>query len=219
MLKMGVFGGTFDPIHLGHLAVAREVREKLALDRILFVPAGEPPHRRPPILSATNRLALVRLAIEGEPGFDLSDLEIRRAGPSFTVDTLSGLQETYRNDELFLILGLDAFQDFSGWREPDRIAAIAHLVVVSRPGFSFEGLSGTAALSGLASSELGRLDSGTIDRIEKTSASGRRLILLAVTHLPISASAIRAALSGRLSAKSILPPAVESYIIKHNLFR
>ena len=132
MSRVGVFGGTFDPVHVGHLAIANDALDELSLDRIYFVPARRSPLKREaPIASAGDRLAMLTAATRGDPRFRVSPLEIDREGPSFTVDTLEALRG---EGELFLILGSDAYADFERWREPARIRELATIVLAARPG-------------------------------------------------------------------------------------
>jgi len=133
-VRIGILGGTFDPIHLGHLAAARAARDCARLDRVLFVPAAVPPHRPATVADPEQRIEMCRLAIDDEKGFEVSDIEVRRNGVSYTVDTLRELRRLYPGDELFLILGWDAAKLFSTWREPDAIRRLASLVIVTRPG-------------------------------------------------------------------------------------
>lgn len=218
-MRLGVFGGTFDPIHNGHLAVAAEVCEALDLDRVIFVPAGDPPHRSTPVLAARHRLELVRRAIADDPRFELSDLEIRRPGRSYTIDTLEALALARPESEFFLIFGLDAFLTFDSWRDPERIMQRAHLVVVSRPGQAFAQLAGRAPLRKVSAAALAALDAGRQPRLEQPLPSGHRLTLLPVAPHDISATAIRAHLSGRERVTNILPASVESYIIQNELYQ
>jgi nicotinate-nucleotide adenylyltransferase len=130
--RVGVFGGTFDPVHVGHLAIANAALEELLLDWIYFVPARRSPLKQgAPIASAEDRLVMLTAATAGEPRFRVSELELDRKGPSFTVDTLDALR---REGELFLILGSDAYADFARWREPGRIRDLATVVLAARPG-------------------------------------------------------------------------------------
>jgi len=131
--RVGVFGGTFDPPHLGHTSVAAEVMEALELDRLLWVPAGTPPHKRSrPVTPAEVRRRMVAAAIAQHPGFELCDLELARGGISYTVDTLRELSSAHPGWSLFLILGADLMADFASWREPDAIRRMAQLVAISR---------------------------------------------------------------------------------------
>ena len=135
MTRVGVFGGTFDPVHVGHLAIAHAALESVPLDRVLFVLAKRSPLKeRGPVASEGDRLRMLELAVAGEPRFAVSRLELDRDGPSYTVDTLERLAHLDRKDELFLILGSDAIADLPRWKDPDRIARLATLVVAERPG-------------------------------------------------------------------------------------
>ncbi|HEV3231279.1 MAG TPA: nicotinate (nicotinamide) nucleotide adenylyltransferase [Candidatus Dormibacteraeota bacterium] len=132
--RIGVLGGTFDPVHRGHLEVARQVRETLGLDLVLLMPVAAPPHRPAPLTAPADRLALIRAAVEGEPGLEAGDLEVLRGGVSYTAETLRELAAAHPGAELFLLLGWDAARDFASWREPEAIAALARLVVFNRSG-------------------------------------------------------------------------------------
>jgi nicotinate-nucleotide adenylyltransferase len=131
-MRIGVFGGTFDPVHVGHLAIANAALEELGLDRVFFVPARRSPLKsEAPIAAAEDRLAMLAAAIAGEPRFRVSPIELDRKGPSFTVDTLEALRG---EGELFLILGSDAYSEFEHWRDPLRIRSLATIVLAARPG-------------------------------------------------------------------------------------
>jgi nicotinate-nucleotide adenylyltransferase len=130
--RIGIFGGTFDPIHVGHLAIANAALDELALDRVFFVPARRSPLKQDgPIASAEDRIAMLAAAIADEPRFRVSSVELDRKGPSFTLDTLEALRG---EGDLFLILGSDAYADFERWREPARIRDLATIVLAARPG-------------------------------------------------------------------------------------
>jgi nicotinate-nucleotide adenylyltransferase len=130
--RIGIFGGTFDPVHVGHLAIANAALEELGLDRIIFVPAQHSPLKQEgPLASANDRLAMLEAVTRDEPRFGVSRLEIDRPGPSYTVDTLQALRD---KGELFLIIGSDAYADFERWRDPARIRSLATVVVAARPG-------------------------------------------------------------------------------------
>jgi nicotinate-nucleotide adenylyltransferase len=134
--RIGVFGGSFNPIHIGHLLIAEEARTRLGLDRVVFVPAGAPPHKSVRGLApARDRLAMVRASIRGNAGFAASDAEVRRPGRSYTVDTLEAMRKAARGRaRLFLIVGEDSVADLPGWRDPRRILRLASLAVATRPG-------------------------------------------------------------------------------------
>jgi nicotinate-nucleotide adenylyltransferase len=133
--RIGILGGTFDPIHVGHLVAAQAVRETLELDRILLIPSGTPPHKdEDSVSSASVRLRMVRAAVAGDPWFEVADLELRREGPSYTVDTLRALTEAHPATAYFLIMGSDQWRKFGEWRDPWAISSLATLVVMTRNG-------------------------------------------------------------------------------------
>jgi len=133
-VRIGVLGGTFDPIHEGHLAAAQAAMDCANLDRVLFVPSATPPHRGPALADAEQRIAMTRLAIAGEPRFEVSDVEVRRGAISYTADTLRELQQLHPGDELFLILGWDAAKLLPTWHEPEEVRRLASILIVTRPG-------------------------------------------------------------------------------------
>ena len=210
--RTAVFGGSFNPIHTGHLLLADEVLELLALDRVLFVPAAMPPHKAPATLaSASDRYAMVALAVGTHPRFEVSDVEVRRTGPSYTVDTLEALSAT--GDVLHLVIGSETFLDLLSWREPRRIAELARLVVVPRAGSLFDPESDAAqkvvreiGLDGFARGGGGR-------------APDRRVLIAAVTSLPISASDLRARVREGRSLAYRMPEAVAAYVRARGLYR
>ena len=210
--RTAVFGGSFNPIHTGHLLLADEVLELLALDRVLFVPAAMPPHKAPATLaSASDRYAMVALAVGTHPRFEVSDVEIRRTGPSYTVDTLEALSAT--GDVLHLLIGSETFLDLLSWREPRRIAELAGLVVVPRAGSLFDPESDAAqkvvreiGLDGFARAGGGR-------------APDRRVLIAGVTSLPISASDLRARVREGRSLAYRMPEAVAAYVRARGLYR
>jgi nicotinate-nucleotide adenylyltransferase len=150
-VKVGLLGGTFDPIHLGHLRAAETAREGLGLERVAFVPAGVPPHRGAPQASAIDRYAMAALATACQPAFVVSDMELCREGPSYTVDTLRAWRRARPEDELVLLLGSDAYAEMSGWREVDALRALCEVAVLARPGEAREpGGTGALRLAGPA---------------------------------------------------------------------
>jgi nicotinate-nucleotide adenylyltransferase len=134
LMRLGLFGGTFDPIHMGHLILAESCREACALDRVWFVVAGAPPHKPGERTSVADRLEMVRIAIAGHPAFEVSDLETRRPGPHYSVETIEQVHRERPDDALFFLIGADSLADLPQWREPGRIASMATVVVVDRPG-------------------------------------------------------------------------------------
>jgi len=193
MRRIGLFGGTFDPPHLGHLALAEWARARLGLERVVFMPAGRPPHKRGrPLTAAAHRLAMTRLAARGNAAFAVSDLEARRRGPSFTVDTLRALRARHPGARLYLLMGADSLADFPTWREPGAIARLATLVVAARP--------------------LGA-------RPEPRTGPTARVVMLDNPVLAISSSALRARARAGRSLRYLVPDAVAAYVARHRLYR
>jgi len=199
-MKLGVLGGTFDPIHNGHLAVADEVRKRLELDEILFVPAGQPWLKAgKPLTEAEHRMEMVRLAIADRPYYKLSTMEIDREGPSYTVDTMSELKNQRADeDELFFILGWDSLAELPEWREPERIIRLCQLVAVPRPGYPRPDL-----------------------KVLESSIPGlnERVTVLDKPTVDISASDIRERVAKGLSISGLVPDAVARYIRENGLYR
>ncbi|MBC7839176.1 MAG: nicotinate (nicotinamide) nucleotide adenylyltransferase [Nitrospiraceae bacterium] len=219
-LRLGLLGGSFNPVHNGHLAIARQTREALGLDQILFIPTSHPPHKPNGSLApAQDRYEMVRLAIDSEPASAISDVEIRRPGKSYSIDTVRLLQQEYgAQTQLFFLIGLDAFLDFPSWREPQTLLELCRFVILSRPGLSFRSLSTVARLPPIPYPSLADLDADRISRIEAPIGT-QGLICLKLPPCAISASDIRARIRQGLSAANLLPPVVESYILHHHLYQ
>src|SRR5260370_2623629 len=132
-MRLGIFGGTFDPIHIGHIAAAGAAMECAHVDRVIFIPSAQPPHRAAATAPAEDRLAMTNLAMQREPRFEVSDVEVTRGGRSYTADTLAELAREHPSDELFLILGWDAARLFRTWHQPDRVSKPSSAVIVDRP--------------------------------------------------------------------------------------
>lgn len=205
---IGILGGTFDPVHHGHLRPALEVYESLGLSELRFVPCRVPPHRAPPEAPAHHRLAMVERAIAGVPGFRVDARELSRPGPSFTVDTLSELRaEIGPGCPLLLVMGMDAFAGLPGWHRWREIAQLAHVVVAHRPG--------TAPAMGSPYFEL----AAATDSVAVLRNAGRgRVFLQPVTQLDISATGIRECLRAGRSPRFLLPGSVRDYIAEHRLY-
>jgi nicotinate-nucleotide adenylyltransferase len=218
---LGLLGGSFNPIHNGHVAIAGLVRDKLRLDRVLFIPAGDPPHKRDGSLApAKDRYEMVRLAIAGTPSFDLSDIEVRRTGKSYSIETIRALERQFGpSTELYFIIGLDAFLDFHNWKAPLELLQACRFVVVPRPGQSFQSLAKMPLLPELDSHALARLDTGELTRLDIPIPSCRDIICLPIPLCATSASDIRQRIRRRATLANMLPPPVESYILHHRLYQ
>jgi nicotinate-nucleotide adenylyltransferase len=200
--SVGVLGGTFDPIHIGHLAAAEEVREALGLESVLFVPAGIPPHKPDRLISAPHhRLAMVELAIAGNPAFEVSRVELDRTGPSYTVDTLDALSGAVDGGpprDLTLILSAESFRGLPSWQQAEKILRLARLAIVPR--------------GGLAPPGKGWLQ-------EHFPGIEARIVELDAPRLRLSATDIRARVAAGRSIRYLVPDAVIGYIEDHDLYR
>jgi nicotinate-nucleotide adenylyltransferase len=215
-LPIGVFGGTFDPIHRGHLELAREVRKALTLASVRVIPAGDPPHRAAPVATAVQRLAMVELAVEGIDGLVADRREIDRPGRSYTVLTLASLRDEFATQPLALIVGADAFAGLPAWHRWTEIFTLAHVVVVARPGQSLED-----SMPELLRREwVPRLVS---DPARLGTSPAGLILVQSITPHDISASSIRAQLArgaaGIAAVRGLLPPAVLAYIDRNQLYR
>lgn len=192
--RIGVYGGTFDPIHQTHLDIAQAALIQAGLDRVLFVVSATPPHKRHLVhVSAEDRFALVQAALTrlGEPGFEASRIEIDRGGPSYTVDTLRALRAAHPDAELSLIIGADALVDLPRWHDPEGILTLAHLLVAPRPGFAPEALP--ELLHG-------------------------RYTMLGFTETPVSSTEVRAALARGDNPESLVPPGAAALVCEKGLY-
>lgn len=203
-MRIGILGGTFDPVHLGHLLIAEESRVMLGLDRVLFVPAGRPWLKEgQPLSEACHRVRMVELAIASNSHFHVVRNEVDRDGLSYTVDTLEEMgSELPPDSEFYFILGLDAFESFHRWKEPERILELCRLVVVSRPGYAEEERDQVMA------------------RYWARYGDGRdRISLLPVHNVDFSATEIRRRAAEGVSFRYQVPEAVEAYILEQGLYR
>ena len=197
--RIGILGGTFDPPHVGHLWLATLAADALGLDRVLFMPAAQPPHKRGRRMSsAADRLLLTRLAIAGDPLFELCPLEMERPGPSFTVDSVSELLRMYRGSRLFLLMAADSLSQIDTWREPDRILSLVEWAVGPRPGTPLPGRT---------------------ELRERFGRDASRIHLLEGPSLDVSASEIRRRVAAGRAIRYLVPVAVEELIAKRNLYR
>lgn len=215
---LGVFGGTFDPIHLGHLRLAEEARERIRLERVAFIPAGSPPHRGQPDSNAADRLAMVRLATGSNPAFSVDDGEVFTRGPSYTVLTLERLRSAAGpRRPLVLILGADAFHGLSTWHRWRDILALAHVAVANRPGYAPQGGQRPATLPA-------ELDAVCADHMDNDPLSvhhspAGRIVPFDMTPLAISASGVRDLIQAGRSARYLLPEPVLDFIGQHHLYQ
>ena len=206
---IGVLGGTFDPIHFGHLRLAHEIGQALKLDEVRFLPSGTPPHRGQPGASAVDRLRMVRLAIEGNPLFIADDREMNRAGPGYTVDTLTDLRREFgATRPLVLLLGADAFLELATWSRWHELFTLAHIVIAHRPGFPVDTWHSRMPQP-LAKEYSARLVQQPL-AIHLASCGG--VAVSPITALDISATMIRDAVHRGASPRYLLPDSVLDYI-------
>ena len=217
--RIGLLGGTFNPIHNAHLALARQAREMLELDRVVMIPTGDPPHKPSNgLASAKDRYEMVRLALASDPYLAISDVEVRRSGKSYSIDTVRLLQQEFGNEtRLHFLIGLDAFLEFATWREPETLLTLCSFVVLSRPGLSFQALSTLPLIPRLPQASLMDLDQGRTVRLD-VQIGLQSLICLRVPPSTVSASDIRGRIARGASTANLLPPAVESYILQHHIY-
>jgi nicotinate-nucleotide adenylyltransferase len=215
--RLGILGGTFNPIHLGHLVLADSFRERLALDRVLFVPAGTPPHKPGTALApALHRYAMVSLAVAGHPAFVASPVEVERAGPSYSIDTVARLAGDGPGARLFFLMGSDTFLDLPTWRTPERLGSFATLAVGHRTGSAFAP-DGPAAAAILA--RLGRPGWRRVPPVAPEALAPGDCALVETRSLDVSAREIRAGVAAGDSVRYRVPLAVAEYIADHGLYR
>jgi nicotinate-nucleotide adenylyltransferase len=211
--RLGVFGGTFDPIHVAHLRCAEEAREAMALDRVLFVPSASPPHKGGrAVAPARDRLEMVRRAVARNPGFAVSSIELERPGRSYTVDTLRELRQRLPDTRLVLLVGLDAFREIGTWKDYGSLFSLADVAVLARPGRRSSNLRALLPFAARANF----CYSARRDRLEHRS--GNQVIFLDVTALDISATAIRQRAAQGRSIRYLVPPSVERYLSERRLY-
>ncbi|WP_191090344.1 nicotinate-nucleotide adenylyltransferase [Dechloromonas sp. CZR5] len=211
---LGLFGGTFDPVHYGHLRLAEEAIAHLALGGVRWIPAGQPPHRGTPQVTASQRLAMVRCATAGNPRFSVDAGEVEAAAPSYTVHTLERLRaELGEQQQLVLLVGADAFAGLATWHRWRDIFGLAHVAVSHRPGFPVE----TASLPHELATEFNDRRLTDVGALRASPAGG--IATFAMTQLAISATQIRKLLANGLSARYLLPDDVLDYIQLHSLYR
>ena len=195
--RIGVLGGTFDPVHNGHLHIARELRKALGLERVIWVPAGRSPHKAGQIVSSDqDRLAMLELALAGSPSDQISTIDVDRSGPSYTADMLEMLRDQVFPSTLVFLMGEDSLRDLPTWHEPQRILRVAELAVAGRPGSDAHLDAITRAIPALSG----------------------RVHLASTEEVPVSSSDIRKRVGGNRSIHGLVPPDVEAYIREHGLY-
>lgn len=203
-MKIGVFGGTFDPVHIGHLVAAEEVRVRLDLDEVLFIPAGEPWLKADcDVTAAHHRLRMVELAVESNAWFRVSDMEVKRPGPTYTVDTLEELRgrggsDSDKDKKFYLPLGLDSLSELGRWHMPERIFELCTIIGLSRPGAE-------------------DFDAGRLDAVRP--GASKKVRILDIPRIGVEGSVLRRRVSEGLSIKYQVPDPVEAYIYEHGLYR
>lgn len=199
--RIGIMGGTFDPIHIGHLFIAEEVRTKLKLDKVIFVPSGSPPHKDSKKVSdAKHRYLMTLFATVTNPNFEVSSIEVDREGTTYTIDTIKAFKKIYKNDaEFYFITGADAIMELSTWKEIDKLLKLCRFVAASRPGFRAEKMK------------------EKIKELEKKY--NESIYTVVVPALQISSTDIRNRIRDDRSIKYLLPESVEHYINKNRLYR
>jgi nicotinate-nucleotide adenylyltransferase len=203
-MRLGIFGGTFDPVHYGHLILAECCREQIALDEVWFLPAAVPPHKQGRELTeGPGRVEMLQLAIGGHPAFEVCRYELERGGVSYTVDTLAEIHRSDPSRELFFLMGADSLRDLRGWKDPARLCQLAIPVVVARAGTPDEALD-LSGLAALVSAE--RLDAIRAHRV-------------VMPTIDLSASDLRKRVAEGRSIRYLTPRAVEKYIEEHGLYR
>jgi nicotinate-nucleotide adenylyltransferase len=196
-MRLGLFGGTFDPIHLGHLILAEQCRESCGLDRVWFVVAGAPPHKPGDRTTVAHRLEMVRIATAGHASFAVSEIEAARPGPHYSVETLDSVHREWPDDELFFLIGADSLADLPFWREPGRIAQLATIVVVNRPG----------------------LEEVDPARLPNLGPGSHPLVSVTIPPIGIASSDLRRRLAEGRSIRYMVPRGVEAYIEAQGLYR
>jgi nicotinate-nucleotide adenylyltransferase len=201
-MRIGVFGGTFDPVHVAHLILAEQCREQAALDQVWFIPAARPPHKPERVLTPfAARLEMLALAIAGQPAFRIDELEKARPGPSYTADTLAALCSRCPGDEFFLLIGSDTLHDLPHWHAPQRVAELATLLIVARPGWQMVEVETLAPALGLP------------------GATSLRHQVVQMPLLEISSRDLRQRAAAGRSLRYMVPRAVEAYLLERQLYR
>ncbi|MER3446403.1 MAG: nicotinate-nicotinamide nucleotide adenylyltransferase [Candidatus Dadabacteria bacterium] len=213
-MKIGLLGGTFNPIHLGHLRGAEEIREILALNRIYFIPSSMPPHKdSSDVASAADRLKMVEFAIRENPFFDVCDIEVKRGGPSYTVHTLEYFSSKFSEFEIHFILGAELFSQIHTWKDYKRLFDLANFAVITRPGFPH---SNSIPLALRDDFRYYKNEESVIFYIHK--GSNKTLALVEIEGIQVSSTRIRELINRNSSIKYLVPKEVEAYILKNKIY-
>jgi nicotinate-nucleotide adenylyltransferase len=196
-MRLGIFGGTFDPIHVGHLILAEQYRESCVLDRVWFMVAGEPPHKRGEPTAVAHRLEMARIAVAGHQSFAVSEIEAIRPGPHYSVETLESVHRERPEDELYFLIGADSLNDLPGWREPGRIAQLATIVVVNRPG----------------------IEEADPQALPTLGSAARPMLSVTIPPIGIASTDLRRRVKEGKSIRYMVPRGVEAYIEAQQLYR
>ena len=214
-MRLGLFGGTFNPIHLGHLRAAIEVREAFNLDKLLLIPSANPPHKTAhQVANAENRLEMVRLAVQGVPFLEASDVELTRPGPSYTIETLRYFQDRFGSEsDIHFIVGQDAFSEITTWKSYQALFVTAHFIVMTRPR------SKLRRLEDFIHTQISAEYKYDPTSNQYSHSRWRTIFCLDITYLDISATKIREWIRRGLSIRFLVPDAVQSFIDKKGLYR
>ena len=210
MRPVGIFGGTFDPIHYGHLRTAFEVLQALRFSEVRFVPSADPPHRGQTFAAAELRLEMVRAAVQGQPGFVVDDCEFRRGGPSYTVDTLEAMRKEHGDRSLGLIVGMDAFLGLTSWHRWDEILNLAHIIVAHRPGWQVPEQGDIGEL-------IGAHQSTSVDDLHRKLHG--HIHIHEVTQLEIASTDIRGLVGAGRDPRFLVPDVVRDLIIENSCYK
>ena len=218
--QIGILGGSFDPVHMGHIGLAQETQSRFSLDQILFLPVFQSPHKpHIPLASNAHRMAMLRLALKGNTHFSISDTEMRREEVSYTIDTINRFRLKYSSSELYLIMGYDNLLDLDLWKDSREIMKNCHILVASRPGLKV--FNSTGKVFGLFNRDspyrLGKIKNKTQEFIHRET--GKKLVVYDISPRDISSSVVRERLVFGKSVENLLPPEVETYIIEHQIYK
>lgn len=212
---IGLFGGTFDPIHFAHLRLAEEAIDAFGFEQVRFIPTAAPPHRSEPGAAPAHRIAMTRLATQGNPRFAIDDRELKRSGKSYTFDTLSEIRSEHGDRPLCLLMGADAFVQLMTWHRWNELFDLAHIAVAKRPGFPLEQLA--SSLPKPLREQYLRRYVANPSALNETEAG--HVFAHELTALDVSATAVRALIKRQASLRYLVPDAVIAYIEEHNLYR